>query len=236
MKHIQFVRPLILALGALLFASCATQEEYQKAVDLANYYQDQLSDAEAQNAKLNAANEKLRHELSIAQVNALQASASDPGLEARLASFKRKLDELGSSPGGIARFDLDDGGYVYMVRDAILFASGSAEVTESGRKALVEEIAANINSTPHGRVWVRGHTDSDRVIKPDTLQRFPFGNLQLSAARAIEVAAVLTRSGGVPEEQVAVAGFGPFQPLGPNDTADNKALNRRVEIYVAPAE
>lgn len=235
MKHIQFVRPVTLALGALLFASCATQEEYQKAEDLAKHYQQQLLETEAKQARLEAANEQLRHELSISQVNALQASTSDPDLEARLAAYERQLAELGRNPDEITRIDLDGGAYVYHVPDAVLFASGSSEVNDTGRQALIDLVAANINAEAHGRIWIRGHTDSDRVVKPATLQKFPYGNLQLSAARAMEVAAVLTGSGGVPEEQVAIAGFGPFEPLVPNDSAENKALNRRVEIYVSPA-
>jgi chemotaxis protein MotB len=83
---------------------------------------------------------------------------------------------------------------------------------------------------------VRGHTDSDPVVRPATLQKFPHGNLQLSAARAVEVASVLTASGGVPKDMVAVAGFGPYEPLVTNDSADNKRLNRRVEIFVAKGE
>ena len=57
------------------------------------------------------------------------------------------------------------------------------------------------------------------------------GNLQLSASRAVEVGAFLTKS-GVSQEKVVVAGFGPAEPVAPNDTADHKRKNRRVEIFV----
>jgi chemotaxis protein MotB len=234
MKHIKFIRPLVLAFGAFLFASCVTQEEHKKALDYVEDYQQQLLDTQSLNARLERDNKQLRHELAISQVNALKASSTDPDLKARVADFERALAELGSNPDAITRIDLDDGAYVYVVPDAVLFASGSAQVSSEGRQALIDQVAAAINAESHGRVWVRGHTDSDRVVKPATLEKFPHGNLQLSVARAIEVAAVLATSGGVPADQIAVAGFGPNEPLVANDSTENKAMNRRVEIYVSP--
>lgn len=235
MKKHPIIHTLALALGGLLFASCATQQEYQEVVDLADHYQDELLSKEAENARLLRDNKQLRSELALSQVRALEASGPGSDLEARLAEYERMLAELGSSSGGIQRFDLEGGAYVYMVPDAVLFASGSSEVNSDGKQALINTVAADIQASAHGRIWVRGHTDSDPVAKASTLQKFPHGNLQLSSARAIEVAAILIGPGGVPSDQVVVAGFGPYEPLAPNDSADNKALNRRVEIYVSPA-
>jgi chemotaxis protein MotB len=118
------------------------------------------------------------------------------------------------------------------VQDKILFDSGSAELSADGKKALTK-IASEIDAQPHGRIWVRGHTDSDKVSKPATKEKFPHGNLQLSAARAVEVASELVTSGKVPARDVAVIGFGPYDPIRKNDTADNKRMNRRVEIFVS---
>ena len=235
MKKNPIINTLALALGGLLFASCATQQEYQEAVDLAAHYQDELLDKEAENARLLRDNKQLRGELTLSQVRALEASGPGSEFETRLAEYEQLLAELGSNPGGIQRFDLGGGAYVYMVPDNVLFASGSADLSADGRQALVNTVAADIQSAAHGRIWVRGHTDSDPVVRPATLQKFPHGNLQLSSARAIEVAAVLIGPGNVPSDQVVVSGFGPYEPLAPNDSAENKALNRRVEIYVSPA-
>jgi chemotaxis protein MotB len=121
-----------------------------------------------------------------------------------------------------------------MVQDKILFASGSSELSPEGRQA-VEQLSDEIGSRPHGRVWVRGHTDNVPVAKPATKERFPHGNLQLSAARAIEVAVALSKTGKVKERDIAVAGFGQHDPVKPNSNDENKRLNRRVEIFVADA-
>jgi chemotaxis protein MotB len=235
MKHQHLLRPLCLSLGALLFTSCASQQEYQQAVDLAEHYQEELHDLQVSEARLRADNDKLRQELAMAQVNALEASGSSDELDARLADYERRLAELRQAPDEITRVNLEDGSYVYMVPDAVLFESGSAEISAEGRKALIDQVAADINSAAHGRIWIRGHTDSQRVAKPATLAKYPYGNIQLSTARAMEVWAVLTKNGGVPESEIVVAGFGPYAPLATNDTAENRALNRRVEILVAPA-
>ncbi|MCB9915730.1 MAG: OmpA family protein [Planctomycetes bacterium] len=228
------IRPLALALGLAALASCATQQQYQEAVDLAEHYQEQLHDLQVSEARLRGENDDLRRELAIAQAGALEASGPSDELQARFADFERRLAALRDAPDGITRFDLSDGSYVYMVPDAVLFDSGSAEINADGRKALVDQVAQDIQSAAHGRIWIRGHTDSTRVAKATTLQKFPHGNIQLSAARAIEVWSVLTGA-GVPESDVVVAGFGPYAPLVPNDSAENRALNRRVEILVAPA-
>lgn len=234
MKRLFTRRNAALALGALLFSSCATQQQYKDAVDLAKHYQDELSESQLENSRLNQENRRLSGELTMAQVSAMEAGSTDPELQARLDELQQRLSSLTSNPDGISRVDLGGGAYVYMVPDAVLFALGSSEVGAEGRRELINRVAADIRSSAHGRIWVRGHTDSVPVARPETLKRFPHGNLQLSVARAIEVAAILTGAGGVSQEDVVVAGFGPYEPLTANDTAENRRLNRRVEIFVSP--
>src|SRR5262249_5789392 len=122
--------------------------------------------------------------------------------------------------------------YVLMVQDKILFDSGSADLSEAGKQS-IQTLAAQIAEKAHGRVWVRGHTDTDPVAKPATKEKFPHGNLQLSAARAVEVGAALVTSGKVDARDLVVMGFGPYDPVKPNSSAENKRLNRRVEIFVS---
>ena len=50
----------------------------------------------------------------------------------------------------------------------------------------------------------------------------------------IEVAAFL-KSAGVSPDRVAVSGFGPNEPIVPNDSSEGRDRNRRVEIYVLDA-
>lgn len=221
-----------LLLGALLTSSCVSQQEYDEAVDLAKHYQTRLHDAEQSQQALEAERDRLRRELALSKVNAGEAGYAE--YESRIAELQRRIDGLGGNLKDVEYLYLDDGSYVVLVQDAILFDSGSAEISAAGRQRL-SSVAAEIQRRAHGRVLVRGHTDSDPVSKPETKKRFPHGNLELSAARAIEVAAALMQH-GVPARDVAVMGFGPYEPLRDNNSAENKRLNRRVEIFVAKAE
>jgi outer membrane protein OmpA-like peptidoglycan-associated protein len=80
-----------------------------------------------------------------------------------------------------------------------------------------------INAIPNARVVIEGHTDSDG--SDDYNQR-------LSEARATAVADFLVDSGGVSRDIVGSRGYGEGQPVAPNDTAQNKAMNRRVEAVI----
>ena len=97
-----------------------------------------------------------------------------------------QIDALGRPQEDVETFDVA-GGYVVMIQDKLLFESGKADLGPEGQAAL-REIANQIKATPHKQVFVRGHTDSDPVKKPETLERFPHGNIQLSAERAVAVA------------------------------------------------
>jgi len=212
-------------------SSCVTQRQYDDAVEFGRNQQTLLHEREQTIAQLEAERDRLRRDLAANGVSALSEAGYGGDLESRLSELQSKIDGLGRPLGDFERIDVD-GGYVLLVQDKILFASGSSDLSAEGLKT-IQRIADEIEKAPHGRLQVRGHTDSDRVVKPATLERFPHGNLQLSAARAVEVAAALISSKRVNSKDVTVAGFGAHEPLKPNDNADNKRLNRRVEIFVA---
>lgn len=217
-----------LALGTL--ASCVSQRQYDDAVALARYHQTSLHEKEKDLARLQAENERLKRQLAQNDVSALSAGYGDD-IDSRLSELQGRIDNLGRPPHDIERFDVE-GGYVLMVQDKILFESGSDAISAEGRKAL-EQVAGEINARPHGRIWVRGHTDSDPVAKPATKEKFPHGNLELSAMRAVNVASELASADKVPARDIVVVGFGQHDPVKPNATAENKRLNRRVEIFVS---
>jgi len=219
---------LAAALGVL--AACVSQRQYDDAVELARYHQTSLHEKEKAVAALQAENDRLKRQLAQNDVNALSAGYGGD-FDSRISELQSRIDNLGRPLQDIERFDVE-GGYVLMVQDKILFESGSDALSAEGRAAL-DKIAAEIHARPHGRIWVRGHTDNDPVAKPATKEKFPHGNLELSAMRAVNVAAELQASGQVNARDIVVAGFGQHDPVKPNTSADNKRLNRRVEIFVA---
>jgi type VI secretion system protein ImpK len=111
---------------------------------------------------------------------------------------------------------------VVTIRGDGLFAPAAAEL-DADNRGLMQRIGLALAKVP-GRVEVTGHTD-DRPIRS---LRFP-SNFALSEARAFTVRDILLAS-GVARERLRAIGRGEAQPVAPNDTPANRALNRRVEI------
>jgi outer membrane protein OmpA-like peptidoglycan-associated protein len=85
----------------------------------------------------------------------------------------------------------------------------------------LKEIAKVLNEVPAVKVKIVGHTDADGADA---------ANLDLSKRRAASVKAELVKSFGVNGDRLITDGMGEGQPIAPNTTAANKALNRRVEF------
>jgi chemotaxis protein MotB len=116
------------------------------------------------------------------------------------------------------------------VASEILFPSGSAELSPEGVDVLRKVGKAANASTDEVRV--EGHTDSD-PIAAGLAQYYPT-NWELSTARAAVAVRTLEATGMVPAARLAAVGYGDSRPVGPNDTAEGKAKNRRVEIVFTP--
>jgi outer membrane protein OmpA-like peptidoglycan-associated protein len=85
----------------------------------------------------------------------------------------------------------------------------------------LKEIAAILNEVPDVKVKIVGHTDSDGADA---------ANLDLSKRRAASVKNELVKSFNVKGDRLVTDGMGESQPVAPNDTPANKAMNRRVEF------
>ena len=118
----------------------------------------------------------------------------------------------------------------FVFQSEVLFPVSRAELTPAGVAQMTEiattikDIAASIPPDLHWILRVDGHTD------PQPLKGGVFAsNWELSSARAITVVKLLITF-GVPPEHLAATGFGEFQPLGPGDTEDAFAKDRRIEL------
>jgi outer membrane protein OmpA-like peptidoglycan-associated protein len=85
----------------------------------------------------------------------------------------------------------------------------------------LKEIANILNEVPDVKVKIVGHTDTDGADA---------ANLDLSKRRAASVKNELVKSFGVKGDRLETDGMGESQPVAPNDSPANKALNRRVEF------
>jgi flagellar motor protein MotB len=114
------------------------------------------------------------------------------------------------------------------IQASLLFPTGRAEITEEG-KELLSLIAAGLQSTLDTAelIMVSGFTD-DQPIRSSQ-----YTNWELSTERATNVVRHLT-SKGFPPARIFAAGFGEHYPKVANTTEENRSINRRVEIGVAP--
>lgn len=164
----------------------------------------------------------------------IETAAALAAREAELARIQSTYDEMVAdlesevSAGQIEIERLRDG-LRLNVSDEVLFATGSARLDAIGREVLTK-VAGQLKSL-NDFVEVLGHTD-DRRIGGALARRYPT-NWELAAARASRVVRLLEAE-GVPGERLAAVSRGPFDPVAPNDTSDNRALNRRIEIRLLP--
>jgi len=117
-------------------------------------------------------------------------------------------------------------GIILRVRDKVLFPTGSDALLEDAEPvlAVVAGLAASVAT--QGLV-IEGHTD-DRPIHTD---RFP-SNWELSTARATRVLRYFLQHAGLAPGMLSAAGYADTRPLAPNDSAENRAKNRRVEFLL----
>ncbi len=140
----------------------------------------------------------------------------------RLAGFLRpEID------AGLVAVRDEDNRSTITIRGDGFFEAGSATVADKV-KPLLLRIAEALNAVP-GQIQVTGHTDS----QPIRSARFP-SNWHLSQERAKAVAQTL--AGTVQASRLASEGRADAEPAAANDTAANRAKNRRVEITLFVAD
>ncbi|WP_028886483.1 flagellar motor protein MotB [Teredinibacter turnerae] len=111
------------------------------------------------------------------------------------------------------------------VKSQLLFASGSAAPSATAQQVFSE--LADVLAPFENAIAVSGHTDN----VPIRNQQFQ-NNWELSAARAVAVVNLLAYAGVAPE-RLAATGYGEFQPVADNNSAQGRAANRRVVLRIA---
>mgnify|MGYP003623381957 CR=1 FL=1 len=102
------------------------------------------------------------------------------------------------------------------------FETGKAEVPGEAVEAIDRVYTRLSESNEDVDITIVGHADAS-----GTAER----NMQLSEERAQNVADILIAE-GLPEDSITIEGKGAEEPRAPNDTAENRRMNRRVEIIV----
>ncbi len=153
------------------------------------------------------------------------SGVSEEEIQARLAQIKNDLSSEISE--GKAEVFRDGDNIVIRLAEQGSFVSGKADL-QPGFLPLLEKVGKTI-STGEGNVKIEGHTDNVPVIENPRFQ----SNWDLSGARSGAVADYFIKRGGVDPGRINVSGHADTKPVGPNDTATNRAKNRRIEVIVS---
>lgn len=121
---------------------------------------------------------------------------------------------------------LEPRGLVIHLSQGVLFPSGNDELAPDAME-IIDRIAGAIRAVPN-KIQLAGYSDS----LPIHGGRFR-NNWDLSAARGLRLFEILTQRYGIPEDRLAVVGYGSMQPRASNETPDGRAENRRVEIVIS---
>ena len=130
------------------------------------------------------------------------------------------------------RDDVQIVGDRFVFQSEVLFAPGQADIGATGQQQLSQlavalaGIAAKIPDDINWVLQVDGHTDN----LPVRAGRYA-DNWDLSTERALSVVRFLV-SQGVPAARLAATGYGEFQTLASGDTAEDRRLNRRIELKI----
>jgi chemotaxis protein MotB len=125
--------------------------------------------------------------------------------------------------------EVSERGLIIHIMESALFRSGSAEL-EPKAMAILDLVAQQIKELPN-HIRVEGHTDNRPINTP----KYP-SNWELSSDRATQVLRYLTDSRILDPKKISALGFGEFRPMASNDTDENRANNRRVDIVVLTEE
>ena len=122
------------------------------------------------------------------------------------------------------KMEVQADGVRFRLEAPVLFAPASVDL-QPGSREVLGTLAAFLGKFP-GEIQIDGHSDA----APISNARYP-SNWELSAARAGAVARYFQGEGLAPA-RIAAAGFGEHRPLADNATAEGRARNRRVEIFL----
>jgi chemotaxis protein MotB len=148
--------------------------------------------------------------------------------EARAAQFRKLVTQFKSlTDAGKLKVEIRENRMIIALGDKILFDPGKTDLKQEGKDAL-SQVASVLKDLQNRNFQVAGHTDNI----PIKSQKFR-SNWDLSTARAVEVVNFMIGAGLDPK-RLSAAGYADTSPVAPNDTPDNKAKNRRIEITLVP--
>lgn len=148
-------------------------------------------------------------------------------LRSLLSDLNEYVETLGLGEEIIIQ--VEERGIVVRFMDNVFFDSGSAEVKPESFNIL-KTVAELLNREEFAKrqIKVEGHTDSDPILRS---AKFP-SNWELSSARATNVLRYLVETEKMDGGRISASAYSYYRPIVPNDTAENKSKNRRVDVII----
>ena len=144
-------------------------------------------------------------------------------LAEQLADLQDALDQ--EVQDGLVTLERKESSIIVRIQEKGSFGSGSARLDPEFHEVMAR--ISKVLATKPGKITVAGHSDNI----PISTGRFR-SNWELSSARAVTVLHSMLRNKDIVEDRVVVEGFADTQPLVDNDSPQNRAKNRRVELIL----
>ncbi len=168
------------------------------------------------------------------QADVIQISRSTKGVKITISSakifdsnraeiredFQPTLQAIGTLLKGSTILNVD----AVLMADSINLQDYRPKVRQL--MALLKDIQRSGNELKV-EIRVEGHTDNLPIIRGKYVS-----NLELSTARALSVLIFLSHGAHIPEGRFSALGYGEYRPISSNATEEDRALNRRVDIYI----
>lgn len=175
-------------------------------------------------------NEELAADLSKREARVAELERIIAEKDQAVQQLKKKVtDALLNFSEGDLSVEVKNGKVYVSLAEKLLFGSGSTKVDAKGVTAL-KQLAGVLSGNSDLNVVVEGHTDNVPISRKS---QYMSDNWDLSVMRATSIVKILVDN-GVNPKIVTASGKGEYVPVAENDTAENKALNRRTEIILTP--
>jgi type VI secretion system protein ImpK len=173
---------------------------------------------------LNSRSDDLFQQISMLQVKAPELERPEPtAAQKSLGEFLNERLAPEVAKGNLS-IDYKNGHWVITLMGDGLFGSGSDQINTLYEPTL-EAVSLALEATS-GDIRVMGHTDST----PIRSLQYP-SNWHLSGARANQVSSYLSRN--IESNRLNAQGAGASEPISSNKTAQGRAMNRRVELWLS---
>jgi len=169
--------------------------------------------------------------LNLGDIPAKQVTENPSASTRRLEGIKEEIEKKAAEENmsDNVQVTINERGLMIRFTDTALFDLGKADVKPEAvpvLDAIGEELMEVSN-----RVAIEGHTDPTPINTP----QFP-SNWELSTARASAVVHYMIEVSGIAPDRLSASGFSYYHPVVPNNTPEDQAQNRRVDVLILKSD